>query len=227
MRGSVDRAAAGAVRAERLLDEDDPIRLWAGAALAIVPACRGDYPLAAELMTAVAARFLSAGDRHLYGAWLSFAADFAFVAGDHLAAREQAEVAVAEARTADCASCQAQAIGSRALLLAAPEEKLNAGRQSLRLAYEIEEPWGVFLEMEVVVGALAECGALDDAALLVGAVRGLRAEAGMPSLAPGRQAALRRAADHARAGLGAGPYAELVQDGSGLDYASAVAHALG
>jgi predicted ATPase/DNA-binding CsgD family transcriptional regulator len=225
--GSADEAAAFAAVGERLLDDDDPIRLWAGAALSVVHACRGDYPTAAELTNAVAHDFQRSGDHHMYGAWLSFAVDFEVAAGDRTAAREHAEIAIVEARAADCASCEAQAVGSRALLLDAPEQRLAAARDAVRLAYDIAEPWGVFLELEIVVGALADGGALADAALLAGAVHGLRAEAGMPAIVPSRVAALRHGEDVARAGLGDEAFAELVRDGKRLDYASAVAHALG
>jgi hypothetical protein len=100
-------------------------------------------------------------------------------------------------------------------------------RAALRLAYDIGETWAVLRALEVAVGALADVGALDDAALLSGALHALRDGTAMVPNLPGRAAAHVQGEALARAGLDPDEFAGLVSDGRRLDYASAVAHVLG
>jgi hypothetical protein len=175
----------------------------------------------------VAERFLKQNDRHLFGAWLGMAVDCEHLTGDADAARAHVEVSIEEAKAADCASCEALAMTSLALLQESPAQRLATARVGLRLAYDIGETWAVLRALEVAVGALADSGALDDAALLSGALHALRDATGIVPNLPGRAAAHLHGEALARAGLDPDAFAGLVNDGRRLDYASAVAHALG
>jgi hypothetical protein len=149
------------------------------------------------------------------------------VSGEIPAATEHIDTAIEQAEIADCASCLSQAFSSRALLPQDPASRLHSARRAVRLANDIGEVWGVLGGLDATVGALAATGALADAAVLAGACRAVRHSTGMAAIMPGRAAALSDGETLARAGLGEQTYAELVQDGSRLDYATAVTRALG
>jgi hypothetical protein len=183
--------------------------------------------MAAEMIRGLADVFSANGDRHMYGAWLSWGADYAVAAGTGGQARGDVDESLRQARAADCASCESQALAGLAIVTDAADDRLAIARSALRLSYGIGEVWSVLCGLDVIVGALADSDLLADAALLSGAVESLRVTTGMAAVLPGRTAARIHGDSLARIGLKPSSFGELVRDGAALDYASTVAHALG
>ena len=171
--------------------------------------------------------FRANNDPHMFGAFLSCAADYQIAVGTFGEARAALEEALHQARVADCASCESLALGSQALLDDDPDTRLGAARRALRLAHDIGEPWGVLCCLEAVVAALADVGKVEEAAVVAGATRAARIATGMVALLPGRAAALRRGERTAQDVLGAETFEGLRHRGAALDYPVAVARALG
>ncbi|MGB9376746.1 MAG: LuxR C-terminal-related transcriptional regulator [Mycobacteriales bacterium] len=225
--GPTEDVARLAATAGDLIQEDDPVHPWAAVATATLHGYDGDHARAGSQIAEIGKAFLGNDDRHLYGAWLSWSADFLVAGGELASARMQLDASLREAQVADCASCESQALASLALLEDDAANRLRTGRSALRLARDIGEPWGVFCALEVVVGALAAGGWPEDAALLAGATRAARAQSGLVSILPGRAAALTDGEARALAELGTSAFDELARDGARLDLPSAVVHALG
>jgi hypothetical protein len=225
--GVTDGAASLVAQVCELIDPGDVVHPWTGAAGAVLQGLRGDWAGAAKALNAVAAESAAKDDAHMAGAWLSCAADFEFMIGDVAAARAHVAVGLHQAGVTDCASCESLALGAAALLEADSQVRLTTARRSLRLADGIGEVWGALGALEVTVDGLAATGRYADAALLAGAARAMRAATGFVSVLPGRTVALDRGDATARAALDRTTYEALMRDGATLDYASAVAHALG
>jgi non-specific serine/threonine protein kinase len=224
--GATGTADALLRRALALIDPTDPVHPWASAGWAILLGATGDWAGAVAALNDVAAECQRYDDAHMAGAWLSCAADFELITGDPTAARDHVTIALRQATTSDCASCESLALSVAAQLDDDPDTRLATARSALRLADGIGEVWAAIGVLELIVEALAAKGDAADAALLVGAARAIRASAKMVTDLPGRTAALERGDAAARAALDPATYAALVRDGERLDYASAVAHAL-
>ena len=224
--GDVAGAAQWVVHTQDGISPQDAVYPWVPFAHAFIRGTDG-HPGPAAALREVADEFRRRDDPHMYGAVLSLTADFDAVAGDHATAARHIDIAVEQAEVADCASCLSQAFSSRALLSGDAAQRLDTARRSIRLAHDIGEVFGVLGGLDVTVGALAATGALNEAAVLAGAARAVRTSTGMAEVLPGRAAALARGEQLARSGLGEECFAELIRDGARLDYASAVAQALG
>jgi predicted ATPase len=223
-----DPTAPGrAERAAEVLGAGDAFHLWA---LAAAGMARRDGPERAhEIMVAAAQGCRSAGDEHLYGAWLSFAADFAAVAGDSAVAAREAREALAISRRFSCASCESQACASLALVDPAEQEggPLKVARRGVELAHGIHEVFNVLCNLEVVAGALADDGRPEDALRLAAAGASLRRATRFAPILPGRAARAAAGVARARTALDPGSVEELLAEGERLDYEAAVALALG
>lgn len=224
--GATDLAEPLVTRAAALIDVNDPIHPWTAAARALLQGLSGDHKGAAATMRLVAAESRSHDDAHLAGAWLSCAAHFALASGDVEQARVDVAVGIDEARVADCASCESLALSALSLLEDDPATRLSTARKALRLAYDIGEVWGVLGGLEVTVGALADAGAVEDAALLAAATRALLSTAEFVETLPARAFALAHAQVVAQASLDAEAYSSFTLEGQRMDYRSVVAHAL-
>jgi hypothetical protein len=214
-------------RAVRSIDPADPLHPWAlVAAETLAALCNSGSDSGGARIREVADLFLDRQDRHMYGAWLSWSADFDIAVGQEERAQANVAGSLAEARVAVCPSCESQAMASEALLPGPPEARRDTALEALRLAHEIAEPWGALCALEVVVDALAASCAFVDAGLIAGATTAARERSGYVSVLPGRRTAFVRGAAAARAALGADEYDAVLRDGMAMDYAGAVSHLL-
>jgi hypothetical protein len=117
-------------------------------------------------------------------------------------------------------------VASLALVAPDPADRLDAARRAVRLAHDIDEPWGALCALEATVGALAGAGRVRDAAVLAAATRAARASSGMVAILPGRAAALAQGEEAARTALGEQAYFAALDAGARYDFATAVSAAL-
>jgi hypothetical protein len=211
-----------------LLADDSGSLQWARAAVSWAMALHGDFVEAHRRVLDLAGDLRDLGDRHLYGAWLSFGADFAFAAGDMGAARSEAFESLDMAREVACVSCESQALSSVVLLGDSDDRggAVGRARRAVELAAGIRETFNVIEGMNVLVAALASDGQLAGAVMLAAATSSLRTATGFASAMPGRQIFATEGLDLARRSMETHAFDELWRTGSELTYDRALTLAL-
>jgi predicted ATPase len=215
-------------RAVDLLADDSGSLQWARAAVSWAMALHGDFVEAHRQLLDVAGDLRDLGDRHLYGAWLSFGADFAFAAGDMGAARSEAFESLDIAREVACVSCESQALSSVVLLGDSDDRggAVGRARRAVELAAGIRETFNVIEGMNVLVAALASDGQMASGVMLAAATSSLRTATGFASAMPGRQIFATEGLDLARRSMDEHAFDELWRTGSELTYDRALTLAL-
>src|SRR5258706_6405106 len=215
-------------RACDVLADDTSSLQWAKAALGWVMASHGEPVEAHRRLLDIAGTAHDLGDRHLYGAWLSFSADFAFAGGDMVAARSEAFESLDIAREVACASCESQALSSVVLLGDSDDRggAVGRARRAIELAAGIRETFNVIEGMNVLVAALASDGQMADAVILAAATSSLRTATGFAPAMPGRQLFATEGLDLARRSMDEHAFDDLWRTASELTYDRALAFAL-
>jgi len=188
-----------------------------------------DRPRAAhDELVQMSAEFGAIGDEHLSGGWLSFAADFALLAGTGTAL-DEARRAIAVADQFGCASCQSTALASLALAEgeASIDERIEHARRAIRFADAIGETWNVLGALDAMCGLRAQRGDMEAAMLIGEASNRLHAETGFAATLPARAQAAAEGMARARTSLGDSRAAELTDEARGLDYGEVLAIAEG
>jgi len=215
-------------RAVDLLADDSGSLQWARAALGWAVALHGDFAEAHRRLLAIAGDVRGFGDRHMYGAWLSFAADFAFAGRDMVAARSDAFESLDMAREVACVSCESQALSSVVLLGDSDDRggAVGRARRAVELAAGIRETFNVIEGMNVLVATLASDGQMADAVMLAAATSSLRTATGFASAMPGRRLFATEGLGLARRSMDEHAFDELWRTGSELTYDRALTLAL-
>ena len=207
-------------RAVGILADRSTSRAWAGAALAWVAAVHGEHARAHELMRAACQQFRDLGDEHMRGGFLSLASDFAMASGDVAAARVEASESLELSLTPACASCEAQAQASMALLDDGDDvaARVARARRSVALAAGISETINVLGGLDVLSGVLAVTGDFDAAVTLAAAAESLRDASGFGQSMPARAALRERGIELARSRVDDATFEALWDAGASLPY---------
>jgi non-specific serine/threonine protein kinase len=215
-------------RACDALSDDVSARVWAEGGLALATASQGAFQDAYQQLIAVAQRSRDLGDRHMYGAWLSFCADLGAAVGDSEGARSEAFEALDISREVGCTSCEAQALTGIALLGGRDElgGSVDSARRAVELAHGIREIFNVLAGLDVLAGALARQRRDDDAVTIAAATASLRTATGFASPFPGREGFAREGLALARSRMDGSAFDSLWRTGAALDYEHAVDYAI-
>ena len=193
--------------------------------LCILRGVAGDYAEARRLNALAQTRLQALGDRRRAAICLQYAAEFEFAAGESLAAEALAGESVALFRTRGGRYHLGIGLGNLAayrLSRRDPAGAADAAREALVIADEIEDRTGVVITLETIALALAQLGAVEDAARLHGFVEAANARLGLV-----RQETEQTTHDRlvaALASLAASP--RLAEQGAQLDEAAAIRLAL-
>ena len=150
--------------------------------LCILRGVAGDYAEARRLNALAQTRLQALGDRRRAAICLQYAAEFEFAAGESLAAEALAGESVALFRTRGGRYHLGIGLGNLAAYRLArrdPAGAAEAAREALVIATEIEDRTGVVITLETIALALAQLGAVEDAALLHGFVEAAHARLGL------------------------------------------------
>ena len=222
------REPRSVVQRAREVGADPRIILWMRGFDALHHAMSEPRATSHERLTDVAVAFRDAGDEHVAGACVAFAAD-CLEEADPERARDEARQALGIARRFECASCESGALAS----LVPVDEcadlggRVGAARRALELADGIGETANVYAALDVLSAAHAGEGNVELAALLGLGVAVARQRSGFAPILPGRERSRLTALEIAAARLGAAAIDELRAEAARLSHRDLVAIGIG